>query len=45
MSRGKPTLAMVGATGAIGRAALSLLRLRDDLWGEVKLAAAPDDAG
>ncbi len=45
MSSGGPTLAMVGATGAIGRAALSLLRLRDDLWGEVKVAAAPDDAG
>ncbi len=45
MSRSKPTLAMVGGTGAVGRTALELLRLRDDVWGEVKVAGSPDDAG
>ena len=45
MSRSKPTLAMVGGTGAVGRTALELLRLRDDVWGEVRVAASPDDAG
>jgi len=45
VSRSKPTLAMVGGTGAVGRTALELLRLRDDVWGEVKVAGSPDDAG
>lgn len=45
MSGPKPTLAMVGATGAVGRTALSLLRLRDDVWGDVRICAAPDDVG
>lgn len=36
---------MVGATGAVGRTVLSLLRLRADVWGEVRVCASPDDAG
>ena len=40
-----PTLAMVGATGAVGRTTLSLLRLRADVWGEVRVCASPDDVG
>lgn len=41
----RPTLAVVGATGAIGRVVLDLLALRADVWGDVRLAASPDDAG
>ncbi|MFV0464007.1 MAG: aspartate-semialdehyde dehydrogenase [Nostocoides sp.] len=41
----RPTLAIVGATGAIGQVVLDLLPLRADVWGEVRLAASPDDAG
>lgn len=45
MTERKPTLAMVGATGAVGKTALSLLRIREDLWGQVRVCAAPDDVG
>ncbi|CCH78194.1 Aspartate-semialdehyde dehydrogenase, USG-1 related [Nostocoides japonicum T1-X7] len=41
----RPTLAVVGGTGAVGRTVLSLLRLREDLWGEVRVCASPDDVG
>ncbi len=44
MTRG-PTLAVVGATGAIGRVVLDLLPLRADVWGDIRLAASSDDAG
>ena len=49
MSRGsagaKPTLAVVGATGAVGTVMLDLLSTRDDVWGEVRLVASPRSAG
>jgi aspartate-semialdehyde dehydrogenase len=43
--RRKPTLAVVGATGAIGSVALDVLGIRPDVWGEVRVSASPDDAG
>jgi len=44
MSR-KPTLALVGATGAVGTVMLSILSERPDVWGEIRLVASPRSAG
>ena len=44
MSR-KPTLAVVGATGAVGTVMLSILSERPDVWGEIKLVASARSAG
>ena len=41
----KPTLAVVGATGAVGTVMLDLLSTRDDVWGEVRLVASPRSVG
>jgi len=41
----KPTLAVVGATGAVGTVMLDLLSTRDDVWGEVRLIASSRSAG
>ncbi|MBM3691642.1 MAG: aspartate-semialdehyde dehydrogenase [Actinobacteria bacterium] len=41
----KPTLAVVGATGAVGTVMLELLTERDDVWGEIKLIASERSAG
>ncbi len=41
----KPTLAVVGATGAVGTVMLDLLSTRDDVWGEIRLAASARSAG
>lgn len=41
----KPTLAVVGATGAVGRVMLDLLSVREDVWSEVRLIASPRSAG
>ncbi|GAB2572296.1 aspartate-semialdehyde dehydrogenase [Streptomyces capparidis] len=41
----KPTLAVVGATGAVGTAMLELLSTREDVWGEIRLVASPRSAG
>ena len=43
--RAKPTLAVVGATGAVGTVMLDLLSTRDDVWGEVRLVASARSAG
>ena len=43
--RAKPTVAVVGATGAVGTVLLDLLSTRDDVWGEVRLVASPRSAG
>jgi aspartate-semialdehyde dehydrogenase len=43
--REKPTLAVVGATGAVGTVMLELLSTRDDVWGEIRLVASPRSAG
>ncbi len=44
MSR-KPTLAVVGATGAVGSVMLKILSTREDVWGEVRLIASARSAG
>ena len=41
----KPTLAVVGATGAVGTVMLDLLSTRADVWGEVRLIASARSAG
>jgi aspartate-semialdehyde dehydrogenase len=41
----KPTLVVVGATGAVGGVMLDLLSTRDDVWGEIRLVASPRSAG
>lgn len=41
----KPTLAVVGATGAVGQVMLDLLSTREDVWGEIRLIASPRSAG
>ncbi|MFC4495378.1 aspartate-semialdehyde dehydrogenase [Streptomyces ovatisporus] len=42
---GRPVLAVVGATGAVGTVLLSLLSERADVWGEIRLIASPRWAG
>lgn len=41
----KPTLAVVGATGAVGTVMLSILSERADVWGEIRLLASKRSAG
>ena len=41
----KPTLAVVGATGAVGSVMRGLLSTRQDVWGEIRLIASPRSAG
>src|SRR5690349_8096772 len=41
----RPTLAVVGATGAVGTVMLDLLSTRQDVWGEIRLIASPRSAG
>ena len=41
----KPTLAVVGATGAVGTVMLDLLSTRTDIWGEIRLVASARSAG
>jgi aspartate-semialdehyde dehydrogenase len=41
----KPTLAVVGATGAVGTVMLGILSTREDVWGEIRLVASPRSAG
>ena len=45
MTAKKPTLAVVGATGAVGTVMLDLLSTREDVWGEIRLIASPRSAG
>jgi aspartate-semialdehyde dehydrogenase len=42
---GRPALAVVGATGAVGTVMLDLLSTRDDVWGDIRLVASPRSAG
>jgi aspartate-semialdehyde dehydrogenase len=42
---GKPTLAVVGATGAVGAVMLRILSTREDVWGEIRLVASARSAG
>ncbi|HSE72694.1 MAG TPA: aspartate-semialdehyde dehydrogenase [Nocardioidaceae bacterium] len=41
----RPTLAVVGATGAVGTVMLRLLSIREDVWGEIRLIASERSAG
>jgi aspartate-semialdehyde dehydrogenase len=41
----RPTLAVVGATGAVGTVMLDLLSSRPDGWGEIRLVASARSAG
>ena len=41
----RPTLAVVGATGAVGTVMRGLLSTRDDVWGEIRLVASARSAG
>ncbi|RKS75404.1 aspartate-semialdehyde dehydrogenase [Motilibacter peucedani] len=42
---GRPTLAVVGATGAVGTVMLEILSTRADVWGDIRLIASPRSAG
>ncbi|MDR7279834.1 aspartate-semialdehyde dehydrogenase [Catenuloplanes atrovinosus] len=42
---GRPTLAVVGATGAVGTVMCELLSSRKDVWGEIRLIASARSAG
>lgn len=42
---GRPTLAVVGATGAVGGVLLEILSRHADIWGEIRLIASPRSAG
>jgi aspartate-semialdehyde dehydrogenase len=41
----RPTLAVVGATGAVGTVMLDLLSTRPDVYGDIRLVASPRSAG
>ncbi|GAB7049080.1 aspartate-semialdehyde dehydrogenase [Catenuloplanes indicus] len=42
---GRPTLAVVGATGAVGTVMCELLSSRKDVWGEIRLVASARSCG
>ena len=41
----RPTLAVVGASGAVGTVMLDILSTREDVWGEIRLVASARSAG
>ena len=41
----KPSLAIVGATGAVGSVMIELVNEREDIWGEIHLLASARSAG
>ncbi|QIM22742.1 aspartate-semialdehyde dehydrogenase [Phycicoccus sp. HDW14] len=41
----RPTLGIVGATGAVGRVVLQVLPMRRHAWGEVRVSAGAEDVG
>src|SRR6516162_4552074 len=45
MSRNLPSLAVVGATGAVGGVMCDLLSARKNVWGEIRLIASARSAG
>src|SRR5215475_7536237 len=42
---GRPVLAIVGATGAVGTVMRSVVSERPDIWGEIRLIASARSAG
>ncbi|MEV6795202.1 aspartate-semialdehyde dehydrogenase [Streptomyces sp. NPDC051320] len=42
---GEPTLAVVGATGAVGAVLLQMLSQHADVWGDIRLIASPRRTG
>ncbi|MCM2391253.1 aspartate-semialdehyde dehydrogenase [Streptomyces albipurpureus] len=42
---GKPTLAVIGATGAVGAVMLQILSQHKDIWGDIRLVSSPRPAG
>jgi aspartate-semialdehyde dehydrogenase len=45
MTKRLPTLAVVGATGAVGTVLLDILTMRGNVWGEIRLVASARSAG
>lgn len=45
MSNRLPTLALVGATGAVGTVMREILTQRENVWGEIRLVASARSAG
>jgi len=45
MTTTKPTLALIGATGAVGTVMRQILSTREDVWGEIRLVASSRSAG
>jgi aspartate-semialdehyde dehydrogenase len=45
MAKSLPTLAVVGATGAVGTVMCELLSARKNMWGEIRLVASARSAG
>ncbi|GAA3373664.1 aspartate-semialdehyde dehydrogenase [Streptomyces sannanensis] len=41
----RPTLAVVGATGAVGEVMLQILSQHADVWGDIRLVSSPRSAG
>ena len=41
----KPSLALVGATGAVGTVMVGIINNRENIWGEIRLIASPRSAG
>ncbi|GGT38683.1 aspartate-semialdehyde dehydrogenase [Streptomyces purpureus] len=41
----RPTLTVVGATGAVGAVMLQILSQHADIWGEIRLVSSPRSAG
>ncbi|HEX6445702.1 MAG TPA: aspartate-semialdehyde dehydrogenase [Streptosporangiales bacterium] len=41
----RPSLALVGATGAVGSVMVDLVSTRPDVWGDITLVASPRSAG
>ncbi|AKU18167.1 aspartate-semialdehyde dehydrogenase [Luteipulveratus mongoliensis] len=45
MATKKPTLAIIGATGAVGSVALKMLSTREDIWGDVRIVGSDKEIG
>ena len=41
----RPSLALVGATGAVGTVMIDIINNRENIWGEIRLIASSRSAG